>query len=45
MFYIQQDENGSIYFEQRIPLFQCYANEMLLLALQIIIYLLISFGE
>lgn len=45
MFYIQQQENDSICFEQRIASFHCYANELLLFPLRIIIYLLISFGR
>lgn len=44
MFYIRQRENDSICFEQRIASFHCYANEVLLFPLRIIIYLLISFG-
>lgn len=44
MFYIQRQENDSIFLEQRIASFRCYANGGLPFPLRIITYLLISFG-
>lgn len=44
IFCVQQEEKDSICYDQRIALFQRYANEVVLFALLIIIYLLIGFG-